>query len=64
MQCFRCVLNAVCTQVECTLSAGEFGVVYKGHILKDLGRTVVGVVAVKTLKGLVTVDKRARLQTT
>ena len=30
---------------------GEFGVVYKGHLLKDLGQTVIGVVAVKTLKG-------------
>ena len=33
-------------------STGEFGVVYKGHLLKDLGQTVVGVVAIKTLKGL------------
>ena len=31
---------------------GEFGVVYKGHIVKDLGRTVTEVVAIKTLKGL------------
>ena len=32
--------------------AGEFGVVYKGHLLKDLGQTMIGVVAIKTLKGL------------
>ena len=31
---------------------GEFGVVYKGHIVKDLGQTVTDVVAIKTLKGL------------
>ena len=31
---------------------GEFGVVYKGHIVKDLGQTVTEVVAIKTLKGL------------
>ena len=30
---------------------GEFGVVYKGHIVKDLGQTITDVVAVKTLKG-------------
>ena len=34
------------------LYTGEFGVVYKGHLMKDLGQTVVGVVAVKTLKGM------------
>ena len=33
---------------------GEFGVVYKGHLIKDLGRTVTEVVAIKTLKGLYT----------
>ena len=33
-------------------NVGEFGVVYKGHIVKDLGRTVTEVVAIKTLKGL------------
>ena len=33
---------------------GEFGVVYKGHIVKDLGQTVTEVVAIKTLKGLYT----------
>ena len=30
---------------------GEFGVVYKGHILKNMGQIVKDVVAVKTLKG-------------
>ena len=35
-----------------TLYIGEFGVVYKGNLLKDLGQTFVGTVAVKTLKGL------------
>ena len=38
-------------------AAGEFGVVYKGHIVKDLGQTITGVVAVKTLKGKSTQDK-------
>ena len=51
--------QAYCTRMpcivscECTLTAGEFGVVYKGHLLKDLGQTVIGIVAIKTLKGLV-----------
>ena len=30
---------------------GEFGVVYKGHIVKGLGQSITNVVAVKTLKG-------------
>ena len=30
---------------------GEFGVVYKGHIIKNLGQITTEVVAVKTLKG-------------
>ena len=32
-------------------TAGEFGVVYKGHIVKDQGQVATEVVAVKTLKG-------------
>ena len=32
---------------------GEFGVVYKGHIIKNLGQITTKVVAVKTLKGKV-----------
>ena len=31
--------------------SGEFGVVYKGHILKNMGQIVTNVVAIKTLKG-------------
>lgn len=31
--------------------SGEFGIVYKGHIIKNLGQIVTDVVAVKTLKG-------------
>ena len=31
--------------------AGEFGIVYKGHIVKDQGKVVTEVVAIKTLKG-------------
>ena len=31
--------------------AGEFGVVYKAHIVKNMGQIVKDVVAVKTLKG-------------
>ena len=30
---------------------GEFGIVYKGHIVKDPGPVVTDVVAIKTLKG-------------
>jgi hypothetical protein len=30
---------------------GEFGVVYKGHILEDGGSIVIATVAIKTLKG-------------
>ena len=44
-----CVYVCVCV---CVFIAGEFGVVYKGHLLKDLGQMVIGVVAIKTLKGL------------
>ena len=33
---------------------GEFGIVYKGHIVKDPGPVVTDVVAIKTLKGIVT----------
>ena len=32
-------------------TAGEFGVVYKGHIAKDQGEVVTEIVAIKTLKG-------------
>ena len=46
-----CVCMCVCVCV-CVFIAGEFGVVYKGHLLKDLGQMVIGVVAIKTLKGL------------
>lgn len=31
--------------------SGEFGIVYKGHIIKILGQIVTDIVAVKTLKG-------------
>ena len=31
---------------------GEFGIVYKAHIVKDPGSVVTDVVAVKTLKGI------------
>ena len=31
---------------------GEFGIVYKGHILKDPGPVVTDIVAIKTLKGM------------
>ena len=31
--------------------SGEFGVVYRGHLLKDRGQTVTETVAIKTLKG-------------
>ena len=31
---------------------GEFGIVYKGHILKDPGPIVTDIVAMKTLKGM------------
>ena len=34
-------------------SIGEFGIVYKGHLMKDFGLRVTNVVAVKTLKGTV-----------
>ena len=36
--------------VEISIS-GEFGVVYKGHILKGQGQIVSEIVAIKTLKG-------------
>ena len=32
---------------------GEFGVVYRGHILKNMGQIVTDVAAVKTLKGTI-----------
>ena len=32
--------------------AGEFGIVYKAHIVKDPGTVVTDVVAIKTLKGI------------
>ena len=41
-----------CIYVIIIMFLGEFGVVYKGHIVKDLGRTVTEIVAIKTLKGL------------
>ena len=31
---------------------GEFGIVYKGHIIKDPGPVVTDIVAIKTLKGM------------
>ena len=31
--------------------SGEFGVVYKGHLLEDGGKIVTTTVAIKTLKG-------------
>ena len=31
---------------------GEFGIVYKGHIVKDPGPVVTDIVAIKTLKGM------------
>lgn len=31
--------------------SGEFGIVYRGHLLKDGGKTVSEMVAIKTLKG-------------
>ena len=33
------------------VASGEFGVVYKGHLVKDQGQVVTETVAIKTLKG-------------
>ena len=33
------------------VTSGEFGVVYKGHLVKHHGQVVTETVAVKTLKG-------------
>ena len=33
------------------ITSGEFGVVYKGHLIKDQGQVVTETVAIKTLKG-------------
>ena len=33
------------------VASGEFGIVYKGHLVKDQGQVVSEVVAIKTLKG-------------
>lgn len=47
--CFRDTLLILCNLL-CIL--GEFGVVYKGHIIVDQGRIVTETVAIKTLKGM------------
>lgn len=32
-------------------TSGEFGIVYKGHVIKEHGDSITDVVAIKTLKG-------------
>ena len=50
------IINVYCASQKLKLImslyfSGEFGIVYKGHTIKNLGQIVTDVVAVKTLKG-------------
>ena len=40
-----------CEESFMSFPSGEFGVVYKGHLIKDQGQFVTEMVAIKTLKG-------------
>ena len=35
-----------------TCNVGEFGIVYKGYVVKDQGSIMTDIVAIKTLKGI------------
>ena len=45
-------MSSVMTRLlDVFVTLGEFGVVYKGHLVKDQGQVIIETVAIKTLKG-------------